>query len=60
MSQYNSPMCKVIYTERNTGLCLVGGTKAYYLGKGMLDYRSVCMHAHILKPDAESFPDATV
>lgn len=55
-----APMYKVICGERNTGLCLVRGTKTYYLGKGMLYYRSVCMHAHILKPDAESLPDATV
>lgn len=55
-----APMYKVICGERNTGLCLVQGTKTHYLGKGMLYYRSECMHAHILKPDAESLPDATV
>lgn len=52
--------CKVIYKERSTGICLVGKTKAYYLGKAMLYYRSLCTHALILKPDAKSFPDAAV
>lgn len=31
-----APMYNVIHIGRNTGLCLVRETKAYYLGKGML------------------------
>lgn len=39
-------ICKVICTARNTGICLAGETKTYYLAKGTLYYRSVCAHRH--------------
>lgn len=51
---------EVAYINRSTGICLVGQTKAYYLGEGTLNHE-VCPRMYtILRPDAESFPDATV